>query len=66
MSAQRVLRIGVIADTHGLFDPSLIKHFAGVHHADEPSISGKPLVGTAMQLPDEHIVAAGVHVKGKP
>ena len=30
MSAQHVLRIGVIADTHGLFDPSLIKHFAGV------------------------------------
>lgn len=23
-------RIGVIADTHGLFDPSLIEHFAGV------------------------------------
>ena len=43
-----------------------IKHFAGVHRADEPSISGKPLVGTAMQLPNEHIVAAGVHVKGKP
>ena len=25
-----VARIGVIADTHGLFDPSLIEHFAGV------------------------------------
>lgn len=23
-------RVGVIADTHGLFDPSLIEHFAGV------------------------------------
>jgi putative phosphoesterase len=25
-----VVRIGVIADTHGLFDPALIEHFAGV------------------------------------
>lgn len=24
------MRIGVIADTHGLFDPALIEHFAGV------------------------------------
>ncbi|MCS6284355.1 MAG: metallophosphoesterase family protein [Nitrospira sp.] len=30
MNAQRVVRIGVIADTHGLFDPSLLDHFAGV------------------------------------
>lgn len=23
-------RFGIIADTHGFFDPSLIEHFAGV------------------------------------
>lgn len=26
------MRIGVISDTHGLFDPSIIRHFAGVEH----------------------------------
>ncbi|MBH0197115.1 MAG: metallophosphoesterase family protein [Nitrospira sp.] len=30
MSERSVVRIGVIADTHGLFDPALIEHFAGV------------------------------------
>lgn len=25
-----MIRIGVIADTHGLFDPSVVRHFAGV------------------------------------
>jgi len=26
------MRIGVISDTHGLFDPSITRHFAGVEH----------------------------------
>lgn len=30
MSERSVVRIGVIADTHGLFDPALVEHFAGV------------------------------------
>jgi putative phosphoesterase len=30
VSERSVARIGVIADTHGLFDPALIEHFAGV------------------------------------
>lgn len=30
MSEPIVVRIGIIADTHGLFDPALIEHFAGV------------------------------------
>lgn len=30
MSKRGIVRIGVIADTHGLFDPALIEHFAGV------------------------------------
>lgn len=30
MKARGQIRIGVIADTHGLFDPALIEHFAGV------------------------------------
>lgn len=30
MIEQSIVRIGVIADTHGLFDPALIEHFAGM------------------------------------
>lgn len=30
VNERSVVRIGVIADTHGLFDPALIEHFAGV------------------------------------
>lgn len=26
------MRIGVIADTHGLFDPAILRHFKGVDH----------------------------------
>lgn len=26
------LRVGVIADTHGVFDPSIVRHFRGVDH----------------------------------
>jgi putative phosphoesterase len=32
MSQSRALRIGVIADTHGLFDPAIQRHFQGVDH----------------------------------
>jgi len=28
----RAIRIGVIADTHGLFDPAIRRHFRGVDH----------------------------------
>ncbi len=30
MSRVRSLRIGIIADTHGLFDPAILRHFRGV------------------------------------
>lgn len=32
MSRSRALRIGVIADTHGLFDPAIQRHFKVVDH----------------------------------
>ena len=32
MSRSRALRIGVIADTHGLFDPDILRHFQAVDH----------------------------------
>ncbi|WP_455388251.1 metallophosphoesterase family protein [Petrachloros mirabilis] len=32
MSRSQVLRIGVIADTHGLFDQAILRHFQSVDH----------------------------------
>jgi uncharacterized protein len=32
MNQRRDIRIGVIADTHGLFDPAIRRHFKGVDH----------------------------------
>ena len=32
MNQRRAIRIGVIADTHGLFDPAIQRHFRGVDH----------------------------------
>lgn len=32
MNQRRTIRIGVIADTHGLFDPAIRQHFKGVGH----------------------------------
>ncbi len=32
MSRSRTVRLGIVADTHGLFDPSLLRHFHGVDH----------------------------------
>jgi putative phosphoesterase len=32
VSRSRVLRIGVVADTHGLFDQAILRHFQGVDH----------------------------------
>ena len=32
MNQRRTIRIGVIADTHGVFDPAVRRHFQGVDH----------------------------------
>jgi putative phosphoesterase len=32
MKRKQIIRIGVIADTHGLFDPAIQRHFRGVDH----------------------------------
>ena len=32
MNQRRTIQIGVIADTHGLFDPAVRRHFKGVDH----------------------------------
>jgi putative phosphoesterase len=38
------VRIGVIADTHGLFDPAILRHFAGVDHILHAGDIGDPSV----------------------
>ena len=32
MTRRKAIRVGVIADTHGLFDPAVRRHFKGVDH----------------------------------
>jgi putative phosphoesterase len=32
VNQRRTIRVGVIADTHGLFDPAVRRHFKGVDH----------------------------------
>ncbi len=32
MNQERTIRIGVIADTHGLFDPAVRRHFKDIDH----------------------------------
>jgi putative phosphoesterase len=32
VNRSRPVRIGIIADTHGLFDPVIVQHFHGVNH----------------------------------
>lgn len=48
MKPKGLTRIGVIADTHGLFDPAVIKHFAGVTAILHAGDIGDP--GVILQL----------------
>ena len=41
MSRAKTIRIGVIADTHGLFDPAIRQHFQGVDHIPHAGDIGK-------------------------
>jgi uncharacterized protein len=44
MNGQKTVRIGVIADTHGLFDPAIRRHFQGVDHILHAGDIGKQSV----------------------
>lgn len=44
VSRSRPIRIGVIADTHGLFDPAIPEHFRGVDHIVHAGDIGKSTV----------------------
>lgn len=41
MNRSRSLRIGIIADTHGLFDSTIVRHFRGVNHIIHAGDIGK-------------------------
>jgi len=43
------IRIGVIADTHGLFDPMIVRHFHGVSHIVHAGDIGKQSVIEQLQ-----------------
>lgn len=43
------MRIGVIADTHGLFDPAILRHFEGVDHILHAGDIGKRSVIERLQ-----------------
>ena len=44
MSRSGLIRIGVIADTHGLFDPAIVQHFQHADHIVHAGDIGKPTV----------------------
>ena len=44
MKQRRAIRIGVIADTHGLFDPAIRRHFKCVDHIRHVGDIGKQSV----------------------
>ncbi|MBS0181214.1 MAG: metallophosphoesterase family protein [Nitrospira sp.] len=44
MNRSRPIRVGVIADTHGLFDPVIVRHFRGVDHIVHAGDIGKQSV----------------------
>jgi len=44
MNPSRAIRIGVLADTHGLFDPAIVRHFQGVDHIVHAGDIGKRTV----------------------
>ena len=50
MSRSRTIRIGVIADTHGLFDSAIVRHFQGVDHILHAGDIGKRSVIEQLQI----------------
>jgi hypothetical protein len=44
MSSVQTICIGVIADTHSLFDPAIARHFSGVDHIFHAGDIGNRLV----------------------
>ncbi|MDF0668695.1 MAG: metallophosphoesterase family protein [Nitrospira sp.] len=44
MNRSGPIYIGIIADTHGLFDPAILRHFKGVDHILHAGDIGKPSV----------------------
>ncbi len=50
MSSLRPIRLGIIADTHGLFDPAILHHFRHVDHILHAGDIGKRSVVERLQM----------------
>jgi predicted phosphodiesterase len=44
VNRSRPICVGIIADTHGLFDPMIVRHFDGVDHIIHAGDIGKRTV----------------------
>jgi hypothetical protein len=61
-----VFRIGVIADTHGLFDRAILRHFAGVDHIlHAGDIGGKDVIEELEKLAPVTAVSGNVDGYGR-
>ena len=49
MNRSRPICVGIIADTHGLFDPMIVRHFDGVDHIIHAGDIGKRTVITQLE-----------------
>ena len=49
MSRARAIKLGIIADTHGLYDPAVERHFTGVTEILHAGDIGAPLVITRLE-----------------
>ena len=61
MNQRRTIRIGVIADTHGLYDPAIEEHFAGVTeilHAGD--IGGRDVIQRLQRIAPVVVVSGNV------
>ena len=59
MRKKPAVRIGVIADTHGLFDPAIVRYFKGVDHIVHAGDIGKRSVIEQLQAIAPVIVVSG-------
>lgn len=61
MSQRKAIRIGVIADTHGLFDPAVRRHFKGVDHIlHAGDIGGQSVIEQLKQIAPVTAVSGNV------
>jgi len=63
MNRRKTIRIGVISDTHGLFDPAVRRHFKGVDHIlHAGDIGGRSVIEQLEQIAP--VTAASGNIDG--